>query len=83
MADSYFTFATPGIAPNPIINSLSYVQYSGIPPFCTGGQRICAIWAIVQIIAGIPRPIITAALVAEINTAVATATSSANVWVKP
>ncbi|SFD00623.1 hypothetical protein SAMN05518672_1018 [Chitinophaga sp. CF118] len=83
MAVSYFKFATPGIAPNPNTNPLSYVLYSGTPIFCTGGPRICVIWASVQILNGVPRPIMTPALIAEINTAVATQVSTANVWVKP
>ncbi|SFD00717.1 hypothetical protein SAMN05518672_10112 [Chitinophaga sp. CF118] len=85
MAFSYFRFATPGVTPNPVINPLSYVQFSGTPPFTTGGPNVAFIWASVQIFAGspLPRPILTGVLQAEINTAIATLTSTPNVYVKP
>ncbi|SFD00995.1 hypothetical protein SAMN05518672_10124 [Chitinophaga sp. CF118] len=83
MAYSYFKFATPGIAPNPVINPISYIQVSGTPPFCTGGLNICFIFTTVQILGGVPKPIITGALQAEINTAIATLISTPNVYVKP
>ncbi|SFD00698.1 hypothetical protein SAMN05518672_10111 [Chitinophaga sp. CF118] len=83
MAFSYFKFATPGIAPNPVINPLSYVQFSGAPAFTTGGPNMAYIFASVQILGGVPRPIIPGALQAQINTAIATLTSVPDVYVKP
>jgi hypothetical protein len=81
MATSWFKFNCPGVAPDPCCNPLNYVLT--IPAFVTGGPIVNYIFATTQIIAGVIRPIITAALCIEIKTAKATLTSTPNVYVGP
>jgi hypothetical protein len=84
MATSWFKFATPGVAPNPNTNPLSYVQFLGVPtPNPVGGTRMDYIFATTQIINSTVRPVITGVLATEINTAVSHSTSSTNAYVKP
>jgi hypothetical protein len=82
MADSYFRFVPPGVQPNPKCNPLSYVQIFSTP-LCSFGPCVCAIWASVQIIGGVPRPIITGVLCTEIQIATNNQTPTANVLVMP
>ncbi|SFD00577.1 hypothetical protein SAMN05518672_1016 [Chitinophaga sp. CF118] len=83
MADSYWRFVTPGVFPTPVLNPNSYVQFSGAPPFTTGGPNMAYIWASVQILGFITRPIIGPALTAEIANAVINQVSTPNAYVKP
>ncbi|SFD00449.1 hypothetical protein SAMN05518672_1011 [Chitinophaga sp. CF118] len=87
MATSWFIFVCPGVSPAPNHHPCSYVTFIGVPRTVTGSPTINFIFASTQILtcspggSGSVRPIITAALSAEINTAVATYNSSNNVYV--
>lgn len=84
MATSWFKFATPGVAPSPNTNPLSYTQFLGVPsPNPIGGTKMDFIFASTQIINDVVRPVITGLLATEINTAVANSRSSTNAYVKP
>jgi hypothetical protein len=78
MANSWFNYNDSGI----ICNPTSYAAVA-VPNCPSPKQRLCAIFAEVQIIGGIQRPIITSALCTEINLAVSTLIESANVKLKP
>lgn len=80
MAFSWFKYNPPGVAPNPLINPLSYTQVLFTPPFTSGGPNLQFVFANSQIIAGVVRPVISPLLAASINNAVATGTSTSNVY---
>lgn len=75
----WFKFNTPGIPPIPACNPLSYTFVPGIPPFSPVGPKIQYIYACIQIINSVQRPVICSTLCTEIQTALATLVSSPNV----
>lgn len=77
MATSWFCY----IGGHPC-NPTSYTPCP-IPNCPPPKRRLCAIFAVVQIIGGTQRPVITPALCNEIQLALATLTESANVRLKP
>ncbi|SFD00561.1 hypothetical protein SAMN05518672_1015 [Chitinophaga sp. CF118] len=78
----WFKFVPPGVAPNPTINPLSYVQFLGVPPFTTGGSGSLAyIYTCSQITGAGIKPVIDATLTTTINTAILTVTSACNVYI--
>lgn len=65
-----------------VYNPLNY--YFCPFPICPGpNQKICAIRAFRQLISGVPRPIITPNLQAQIAATVLTQVESANVLLRP
>jgi|GEM_PF-4538783 len=88
MATSWFQFNSPGQTPFPNTNPLSYTQYLSVPPKVTGSPTVAYIFATVQIINDVVRPVIPASFsptgsctATEINAAVSTSHSSANCYV--
>lgn len=78
MATSWFKYIG-----GPVCDPLSYAEISGNPNCPTPKRQLCAIFAQVQLIGGVRRPIITPALCTEILNALATLTESANVRLCP
>lgn len=77
MATSWFKYIG-----GPVCSPMSYTQITF--PTCPSPKiHLCAIFAEVQIINGVTRPIITSALCTEINIALLTLTESANVRLCP
>jgi len=87
MACAWFKFNPPGVPPNPATNPLSYTIFLSTPRFVTGSPTVAYIYATIQIISGVQRPVIPAVspkgyvTVSEINTAILTQTSSVNCYV--
>lgn len=79
MATSWFKYNKSGEVCNPL-------NFTEVPvkPLCPKpNQRLCAIFAKVQIIDGQRKPIITSALCTEIHTTLQTLQESANVLLQP
>lgn len=79
MANSWFLYDNSGSVNDP----QNYDAVSGNPNCPQPKQRLCAIFAEVQLVNGTDRPIITGTLQAEIAAAMATKTESANVRLRP
>ncbi len=77
MATSWFIYNDSGSTSDP--ENYSEV---GSTPSCPPGCCLCSLFAEIQIINGIPKPIITPSLQAEINWALSTCTNTPNVKVK-
>ena len=78
MAESWFAYDDSGDVCSP----LNYARIT-IPNCPEPNQRLCAIFATIQTIGGIQRPVITPALCTQIQLALSTLTESANVLLKP
>lgn len=78
MANSWFCYDGTGDVCDPL--NYTVCPIPNCPP---PKRRLCAIFAQVQIIGGVQRPIITPALCNEIHWAIWTLTESANVRLKP
>lgn len=78
MATSWFYYIAGSLG-----NPSSYDIASGTPNCPNPNNQLCAIFAEIQFIDGIQRPIITPALLTEIANALNTKTESANVLLKP
>jgi len=78
MANTWFYHIT-GSTGNP----LNYDAASGAPNCPTPDNKLCAIFAEIQLISRIQRPIITPSLQTQISDALNTKTESANVKLKP
>jgi hypothetical protein len=78
MATSWFQYSGSGSINDPTNYIIIIIIICPSPK-----RRLCAIFATIQIIGGIQRPIITPALQAEINLALLTLTESANVLLRP
>ncbi|SDM21904.1 hypothetical protein SAMN05421820_103227 [Pedobacter steynii] len=79
MATSWFSYDDSGSITDP----MNYNVVSGTPICPTPKLNICAIFAEIQFINGVQRPVITSALQAEINLAFLTKVESTNVRLKP
>ncbi|MEN5197034.1 hypothetical protein [Sphingobacterium faecium] len=78
MATSWFKYT--GGDPS---QSCSYTAINGNPNCPPPKQRLCAIFAQVQLIGGVVKPVITGALQTEITFALMTKAESANVRLCP
>jgi hypothetical protein len=78
MATSWFKYNG-----GPVCDPMSYIQVYTQPNCPDPNLRLCAIFAEVQIIGGIPKPIIISMLCSEIHMALMTLTESANVLLCP
>jgi len=76
MATSYFVYNSGSFT-----DPLSYTRVS-IPPSCPGGTTPCTVFAEVQKIEDVDRPVITPPLSTEITTATNTGIPSTNVELK-
>ncbi|SDM21947.1 hypothetical protein SAMN05421820_103228 [Pedobacter steynii] len=79
MAAAWFKYDCSGSITDP----MNYNLVSGTPICPTPKVHLCAIFADIQFIGAVQRPVITAALQAEINLAFSTKMESANVRLKP
>lgn len=80
MAFSWFVY-TPAPGTGHTVDPLFYNTVA-VTPTCSLGTTICAIFAEVQLISSIRRPIITSTLNTEITTADSTNIPSSNVKLK-
>lgn len=79
MATSWFSYDGSGSITDP----MNYNVLPGTPSCPAPKVNICAIFATIQFINGIQRPIITGPLGTEINNAFATKIESTNVRLRP
>ena len=79
MATSWFTYSGSVNVHDP----LNYSIVSGNPICLIPKVVLCAIFAEIQLIEDVERPIITGALQTEINNAILSVTESINVRLKP
>ena len=76
--------ATGYFVPNGTAQPTDPLDYDfvAVAPTCPGGSNLCSIFASLQLIDGVTRPIITSDLSAQITAALNTNTPSANVKLK-
>jgi len=79
MANSWFQYSGSG----PVNDPTNYIIIIIIINCPSPKRRLCVIFAEVQFINGVQRPIITPALQTEINIALLTLTESTNVRLRP